>query len=695
MGLFSKSVTVYASQVMSLIEENPKFIPSTIRNAILTGNDIAAALQAAMTDNISIDAKRYYAYGRDHYYYGLPTGTFAGYYVDTEVLSNVLEQIEGASVYIEQASLSDTPDGKFFILDWLSSVGYDWVENTFTYNGHICTLISAEITDFLVITVTYSYRVWNSQTSSYDIITAHISRPSSEASPAILSMLYLTAIYYLVDTEGQPTGNRKFFVYNIERDDTYPELAPTDIGVQQAPYYPVVPIRLNNQSLSNLPAYPTAKKLLKKIGITLDDVLEGVESNPDIGDIDHAFIILGFNMDSTADSVIAYMYEYFLYLKNNSIYTETSYNNWLFNFEQGYSTGTPPMNRITVTDSQYRSTINYLYITEDVITGVIGKIGTVDKQINVKARRRFSYGLESIFSGSFYVEQSELVLKKQITATTYSKLTVVGLRHTNHIANKFGVVETSLDEVVNNTDNNNFLVPLNSYIYNSQLSANQRIDLMYECINILMNSVETYKLKWYQTGFFQFVMIVITIVVAVFAPPVGGGLAAATTATEAVIAIATQIAIAVAVSSIIKVAVKVLGLNATIVAIVAVVAAMYGYRNLNGLSTMPWALDLMQTVTSAMNGIGAALKASTAEIMSEMSEFTTSAEDQLKTIYEKIDEMTSTNTLDPLMLFTKVDYYPTETVSDYYYRHCHMTNPGVLSLDIITDYVDTMLTLDY
>ena len=192
---------------------------------------------------------------------------------------------------------------------------------------------------------------------------------------------------------------------------------------------------------------------------------------------------------------------------------------------------------------------------------------------------------------------------------------------------------------------------------------------MYEYINILMHSLETEKLKWYQTGFFQFVMIVITIVVAVFAPPVGGGLAAATTATEATIAIATQMAIAVAVSLIIKVAVKVLGLNATIVAIVAVVAAMYG--------------------------IGAALKASTAEIMSEMAEFTTSAEDQLKTIYEKIDEMTSTNTLDPLMLFTKVDYYPTETVSDYYYRHCHLTNPGVLSLDIITDYVDTMLTLDY
>ena len=693
MGLFSESVTVYGSQVISLIEKNPKVIPSTIRNAVLAGDDIAESLRGVMSNNISTKAKQYYAYGRDHYYYGLPSGTFTGYFADKTILTNVLSEIEGTPVYVNYEFVSDTPDGRFFILPWLNTVGYNWSTDVFTYEGRTCTLVNAKITANLKVTINYTYLTsgLNSKLVSKTVIL-----DSAAATPAILNALYITASYYLTDVNGQPTGDLKHFSYNIDTDTAYPELIISKVG-QNAPYYPVVPIRLNNVSLSKLPAYPTAKKLLKKIGVAVDDVLEGVEANPDIAQVDHAFIILGFNMDSTSDAVISYMYEYFSYLKDNSTNTEEDYLNWLAAFKSGDTLSTPGINRIIIKDSKYRIVLNYLYIKETVVTGVIGKVGTVDKQINVKSKKRFSCvsANDTSRTVTFYVEQSELVLKKQVSATSYITLTVVGLQHNNYVANLAGVIETTLNEVVNNTDNNNFLVPLNSFIYNSRLSATKRIDLMYDCIQILMNSVETYKLKWYQTGFFQFVMMIITISLMIFAPPVGGGLAAATTATEAAIAIVTTVAVSVAISLAIKTAVKVLGLNATIIAIVAVVAAMYGYRNLNGLSTMPWALDLMQTVTSAMNRIGVALKASTAEIMSEMTEFTTSAEDQLKAIYEKIDEMTSSNTLDPLRLFTKVDYYPTETVSDYYYRHCHMTNPGVLSLDIITDYVDTMLTLDY
>lgn len=690
MGLFSESVTTYASQVLSLIEENPKFIPSTIRNAILAGQDIAASLQSALTNNIALDAKRYYSYGKNYYYYGLPTGTFAGYYVDLSVLGSVLETIENNPVIIDSANMSDTPDGRFFIFSWLDDHSYDWDTDIFTYHLHSCTLISAEVIANNAVKIVYTYQQYNYSTGEYDTITT----TDTIAAFVYYSELYITATYYLLDAESLPTGDAIHFVYRIN-DNTYPDLSPEDTEVQKAPYYPIVPIRLFNTSLSELDAYPTAKRLVKKLGLNIDNVLEGVESNPDIADIDNAFIVIGFNMDSTNSSVINYMYEFFSFLYNNIIYTEADFNNWDLNFASGDVTSAPPMNSLTIEDAQYKAKVNYRFIRQEIITGSIGAINTVDKQINIKPKLYYSQtNSDNHISTSFYIENSELVLRKQITENTYQQLTIVGLLHTNYIKGP-GAVESTLKQVVNDTDNNNFIIPLNSYIFNNTLSATQRIDLMYECIQLVINCWKKTKLKWYQTGFFQIVMIILTVAITIVAPPIGSGLATATTATEAAIAIGTQIAITAAISVLLKVAVKVLGVNATIVAIVAVVAAMYGYRNMSGLSTMPWAMDLLQTVTSMMNGIGAALKDATQETISEMQKFATSAEDQLKTIYEKIDEMTSTNTLDPLMLFTKVDYYPTETVSDYYYRHCHMTNPGVLSLDIITDYVDTMLTLDY
>ena len=82
--------------------------------------------------------------------------------------------------------------------------------------------------------------------------------------------------------------------------------------------------------------------------------------------------------------------------------------------------------------------------------------------------------------------------------------------HTNIVNNK-GRIESTLKEVVQDKDNNNFIVPLNSYIFDHTLSVTKRINLMYDCIQIIINSYEKTKLKWYQTSFFQFVMLVITI----------------------------------------------------------------------------------------------------------------------------------------------------------------------------------------
>ena len=690
MGLFSKTVTTYASQAMSLIEDNPKFIPTTIRKAILSGSDIMSSIQGALTNNIALSAKHYYTYGRDHYLYGLPTGTFVGYYVDVNAIHGVLESIEGVPVYLASATAASEPDGRFFILPWLNSVSYSWANNSFTYLDRECTFISAEVTADNTVTLTYQY-----ETTTVDGAPSLVTARLILSANVTFNSLYVLAIYYLLDEAGLPTGDAKFFTYLVS-SEVYPEITPTNTKAQEAPYYPVVPIRYKNTSLSDMDGYSTAKKLLKKIGVKVDDVLTGIESNPDIKDIDYAFIILGFNMDTTSSYAVEYMHNYFSFLADNSIYDKMAYTTWHDKFTNGVVNTPPPMNRLVVSDVMYKSEITYKYIAKKVVLGVIGTTGTVDKEIIIRERER--YYVENIggysFTSTFYLEDSSLFLRKQITDSSYEEIEVRGLTHTNIVNNK-GRIESTLKEVVEDKDNNNFIVPLNSYIFDHTLSVTKRINLMYDCIQIIINSYEKTKLKWYQTGFFQFVMLVITIVLTIYGLPELGVTLQTATAAEIAVMLATQLAIAVAVQLAVRVAIKALGVNGALAAILIVVAAVATYRFAggSGMKNLPWAKEMMSAVNTLPSAYNKEVSAMTKDIMEDMAAFQQSAQTQLDEIHKKLEEITKQSNLDPLGIFALMDYYPNESIDDYYYRHCHMGNPGVLTLDAITDYVDNMLNI--
>ena len=690
MGLFSKTVTTYASQAMSLIEDNPKFIPTTIRKAILSGSDIMSSIQGALTNNIALSAKHYYTYGRDHYLYGLPTGTFVGYYVDVNAIHGVLESIEGVPVYLASATAASEPDGRFFILPWLNSVSYSWEDNSFTYLDRECTFISAEVTADNTVTLTYQY-----ETTTVDGAPSLFTARLILSANVTFDSLYVLAIYYLLDEAGLPTGDAKFFTYLVS-SEVYPEITPTNTKAQEAPYYPVVPIRYKNTSLSDMDGYSTAKKLLKKIGVKVDDVLTGIENNPDIKDIDYAFIILGFNMDTTSSYAVEYMHNYFSFLADNSIYDKMAYTTWHDKFTDGEVNNPPPMNRLVVSDVMYKSEITYKYITKKVVSGVIGTTGTVDKEIIIREREPYYIGNHGEFSiaSVFYVEDSSLFLRKQITDSSYEEIEVRGLMHTNIVNNK-GRIESTLKEVVQDKDNNNFIVPLNSYIFDHTLSVTKRINLMYDCIQIIINSYKKTKLKWYQTGFFQFVMLVITIVLTIYGLPELGVTLQTATAAEIAVMLATQLAIAVAVQLAVRVAIKALGVNGALAAILIVVAAVATYRFAggSGMKNLPWAKEMMSAVNTLPSAYNKEVSAMTKDIMEDMAAFQQSAQTQLDEIHKKLEEITKQSNLDPLGIFALMDYYPNESIDDYYYRHCHMGNPGVLTLDAITDYVDNMLNI--
>ena len=354
------------------------------------------------------------------------------------------------------------------------------------------------------------------------------------------------------------------------------------------------------------------------------------------------------------------------------------------------------MNRLVVSDVMYKSEIAYKYITKKVVSGVIGTTGTVDKEIIIRERERYYVENKGAYTYTsvFYSEDSSLFLRKQITNSSYEEIEVRGLTHTNIVNNK-GRIESTLKEVVQDKDNNNFIVPLNSYIFDHTLSVTKRINLMYDCIQIIINSYEKTKLKWYQTSFFQFVMLVITIALTIAGMPELGVTLQTATATEIAVMLATQLAITVAVQLAVHVAIKALGINGALATILIVAAAVatYQFAGGSGMKNLPWAKEMMSAVNTLPSAYNKEVSAMTKDIMEDMAAFQQSAQTQLDEIHKKLEEITKQSNLDPMGIFALMDYYPNESIDDYYYRHCHMGNPGVLTLDAITDYVDNMLNI--
>ena len=693
MGLFSEKKTVASSQTMALIEKDPRYYPTTIQRAILGNADLAASLRDAAINSIGNKAKAYYKYGRDRYTLGLPMGTFMGYYVDMEDVKIVMDRVTGRNATILDAKIL-IPDGRLFISSWLTENEYDPATEELVAMAHEFYTYSfkeAVVSEMGKVKITYIEKFDSPNPMEPDIskqLTTYVN-----VADAVPNESYCVVKYTI------PHDSTEYTWYTQMSLNLYPELTPEDADIQKAPYFPIVPIRENNVTATydNKPELATsAKRLLRKLGLNYEDILAGVDANPDIGKIDHAYIIIGLKLNSTTQAALNYLFEYFSYLASVSTVTEEIDGEWAPGTYYGVSS-LPPVNQLEIKCTSYRALLAYRYITRNVVTGAIGKIGTVTQTINVMEQSTYTQAYSPYSSGPPIVrDNSELILRKQISATKYVELIIKGPHHINYVYHAYGI-DTNLRILANNEDDNNFIIPLNRYIFTEVLSSKEQIAVMYSALNITFNSYDVIKLKWYQTGFFQFVMIVITIVLTVYgfgylANSIRGMTLAAAAAT-----IATELAIGVAISVGLQMAIKILGLETTVIAVLVMIAVMmyrgYGPGGAGSLEGVPWADEVLRVAS----GLPEAVKQYTEHMMDKISQEMTDFQEYAQKLWDdletKWDAIKHTSNLDPLGLFLLTDYYPGENPGSYMDRHIHTGNPGTSSLAAISGYVDNMLDL--
>lgn len=686
MGLFSKTVLHQASQTMVLIEDTPDLLKPAIIQSTLGGDDLVASMMNNVLNSFSMNVDQYHSYGRQHYTNGLPEGTIGSLAVNAvdtqEVIDRLFPPAKGNRNRID-VSVVDTFEVSWFVKETL--------RNTTDWNPETDTITLPAYPQYTMIHPE-NYNTLRLNDTRFQVAISvgdHLGtlRPIPMTTDSKYKMIVNRQYYYVswteLDEDSNPVGYQKFWVYDPTSGDV-PELPVEGTVTEYTQYLPIVPLRINNVSLtdekhSETELYKTSKKLLSKINLDIAQLGEGINSNPDIGSIDHAYVVMGISIWTEKPDSKAYLYAFFDDLEDKS---EVS-KEWFEFIESDTLHDTPPpCNTIYVEDGTYKTQIIYNWITKESAKGSVGKVGTVEVDIK--------YGFGRITRGDYGYENSlnQIILKKQITENSYDIITVAGAAFINNI---YGGRQyfTNLAP----SDEDNFIIPINISVAN-QFSLVKRNAIYYDAMRIVFHAYEYQKLKWYQTGFFKIVTVVIAVAVTVvtgFDWGITSLLAAASAGAVALLShLAIQATIALIVQVGFKFATEKLGFEIALILAAAMMVVGYG----GGMFDLPYATQLTNIGMIGMSTVG---QVGAEMLQEDYLEFSTYADEKTKELEAAQDLLVDNSLsqmLDPTDLFTNIGMLPNER-PEAFYRRSLTVDTGNLSIEYLHSFYDTMLELPH
>lgn len=528
------------------------------------------------------------------------------------------------------------------------------------------------------------------------------------------------------------TGRIEYFIYQLGLG-TYPVLDALESSANlSSPYYPWVVMRDNNRDMTDAAhqstdQYKTAKKLLTKAGLKMTELADSINSNSSIGDIDFAFVHFGIALNTQINESREYLFQFFRYLMGHQKYTKLDWENWYGGF-QGYQASkkasasgsyfgiaAPGTNSVQIRYSQeywYNVKLSWQYINLSTTTEVIGTVGTVTVTCQKDDIEYTIYSDKADTIEQYTVQATPMIIKKQVSATRCEVLEIVGAQHDNKVYNGKSVTTSAASGVNGDEDgDSNFIVPLNRQVF-EQMGIVDVTQTCYDCMHITFNSYKTVKQKWYQTGIFKVVVIVIAIVVTVLswgtlsapaAAVASAAAAAGATATVALIAgILTQVAIGIAVSMAMKIVAHYV--SPDLFAIFSVALLAYGAYAVGsnyaatGEFSASTSLASSQTYMAAMNttlsGYQTSMQYAVKDVAAQITSATNSYNDQMDAINDAMKSLNTANYDIDLMALQSSYFTVFESPTDFISRTTSPSNAIAMVTGQVNSYVDSALNID-
>lgn len=581
---------------------------------------------------------------------------------------------------------------------------------------------------------------------------------------------------------GEIQGTLKMGLYEFGANVTpvYEQFAFEDNTAGTEEFFPSIPIRINNTSINDhwyddeekggnklrsesLKAYRKATN-----GESYSKLIDIVEDNESLGDIDYAFMTYGVPLNVKDQASKKYIYTFLKNLAEAQTVQTADFNNfqnqlndyydqqaemnaWLAGQHDEnsihYGTARPatprPVNPKT-TALDIRSTdprmshiftrLNWAMIDETFHIGVFEKDdGELLKknEVHIQPGGQTTWTTRTELSGRAegdYTTQTHIIEHTDIIWQTadnrYKKLVVAGLIHQNFIYGA-NAVSTDAADALSDEDPSSLLLPMHMPSMR-ELNLIDRTQMTTANTYVVFNSYKLVKQKWYQTGIFKIIMVIIAIIIIVYtggaAAGAAGGILGSNAAVGAAIgltgAVATLVGaianaiVGMIVSNIIsKAATELLGDE-----IGGIIGAIVSFFVMSGFSqgfgngfNIDWtqltsAKGLLKLSSVLANGYSGMINAETMEIGMEMAEKQSEYEEQMEKLNEMIKELSDNNGLNfnPMQLTDVYDgnksqrtgSYMPET-SDEFIRRTTMTGSDIvnITLSMVYDYTKLSLTL--
>lgn len=750
MGLFSsKKKTYVGTAVMRVIDDDA--ITDTMKvsviQAILKDEDISLRVLENMQSTIGIRAERMYSWAKKNYIYGLPSGKMVSTQEGVDQAKTVIEAIEGQPVVIDYSQLAPANRLHVAWMRLISQYGYDPITNEIPVlsaqkgkqvllediqieipEAALASLpnecleqwgdaavsgykpYQAPIPDFgrniylssrIKVTgsqgpsqqqarITYS---WENAYSGNRFSSNYIFGNTTRATESlIISLADLDQDEDFLHVKYSIPGQVKYWMYEIGTGvystlDSIYNIPPDTSGT----FFPFIFFRHDKTKLNEAgfgEGYRDNKKMCDIMKLDYDAVLNGIHENPDINDVTQAVMTFAVPPNPTSQIEKRYLFDFFSeqYLYQDETVKASSSSglfelNSIFRWNKSKLT---TKHAIVIQDQFFKMSLGFNQIYKRTKVGAIGpkghytsSYGTANETVAVENE----YG--DLVNQTYPV--SVYTYRFQLSERYYQEVEVRGLATEYHISGKYTTLGDDAEDIL--------LVPVDRSISHSY-TMGDREELYSRALHFVFNSMVVVKVKWYQSGFFKFVLTAVAVVLAVYtfgATALGQQMLAysigMSTLSAVVLTAIVSIGIMVATYYGLQILVKAVGPEfALLLAIAAALTSMYMVLESGSIAGAPWAQDLLKLSNGLSSQVGSAVQDELANLIEVQSEFSKQMEEQMKLLETAQDLLEPSQLLHPFTIFG-------ESPNDFYNRTVHSGNIGTTAISSISNYVDLSLTL--
>lgn len=389
-------------------------------------------------------------------------------------------------------------------------------------------------------------------------VETEVPGPTPEDPPEII-VTYETYYNYrmgkAIVTEAKWTG-RKLQIYRQGNGD--PELDAMITNREKnrsGKFLPVIPVRRDNLMVDK-EQYPLAfswasKAFKKATGGNLTKLHKSLWDNPDLKQIDNAYVVFGIGLNIGDNESKEYLFEFFKDITSDGgfigvptvdqVLDQIAEQNrrmqeWIEWMNSGSSENRPvqppfptytPMPEVGFRVTTSGSVLNWGYDSRiswagsRVISGAGIRVpGTKAGDFTIQQNGQDTYELwvmpggDSTMPEKTFMSVPRVQIVKQITNNSWQAVILWDLKHTNTIYKDRSVITTAWDALAKAQDTS-FIVPVTM----ASLRATGLINstqIAMSCSHLVVNYYDEVKIPWYASGFFQIIVIVVIIVVAVY-----------------------------------------------------------------------------------------------------------------------------------------------------------------------------------